>query len=63
METQGIIRKRRVIALTGLSDTTIWRYEKEGRFPKRRHIGKRAVGWFYNEIMDWMQHCQAHKNQ
>ena len=39
---------------TGLSEPTIRRYEKIGRFPSRRHISPNAVGWLESEIAIWM---------
>jgi prophage regulatory protein len=49
-----IIRKRVVEEQTGLSGTTIWREEKAGRFPTRIQISANAVGWFQDEISDWI---------
>lgn len=40
--------------LTGLSRSTIWRYEREGRFPQRIQIGDNAVGWDERDILTWM---------
>jgi prophage regulatory protein len=34
--------------------TTVWRWEKEGKFPRRRLLGGRSVAWLKSEIMDWM---------
>lgn len=33
-----------------------WHYKEEdrGRFPKRKKIGVRAVGWSGNEIAQWL---------
>jgi prophage regulatory protein len=49
-----IIRKSAVKEQTGLSDTTIWREEKAGRFPRRVQITANAVGWFQDEITAWV---------
>ena len=45
-----IMRLREVKAVTGLSTTTIYRFEKEGRFPSRVSLGERSVGWFEDDI-------------
>jgi prophage regulatory protein len=45
-----IIRLPGVIKKSGLSKTTIWRREKEGRFPKRFPISDNAVAWDEDEI-------------
>lgn len=40
---------------TGLSKTTRWRLEREGKFPKRRKISNNAVGWLNSELTDWIK--------
>jgi len=45
-----IMRLSEVKAVTGLSKTTIYRFEKEGRFPSRVSLGERSVGWFEDDI-------------
>jgi prophage regulatory protein len=50
-----LIRKPEVLDLTGYSYTTIWREEKARRFPKRVQLSPMAVGWFENEVLDWIQ--------
>ena len=37
-----------------LSDTTLWRLEKVGRFPKRVKIGFKRVAWRAAEIDAWV---------
>lgn len=37
-----------------LSDTTLWRLEKVGRFPKRVKIGFKRVAWRTVEIEAWI---------
>ena len=49
-----IMRLSEVKALTGLSKTTIYRFEKEGRFPSRVSLGERSVGWFEDEIENFL---------
>jgi len=29
--------------------------EREGKFPARRKLGGRAVGWMLSEIQEWLQ--------
>ena len=49
-----VIRKRELFKMIPLSDATIWRLEKKGLFPKRFTLGGRAVGWFADEIDEWL---------
>lgn len=49
-----IIRKPELRKIVGLSDTSIWRLEKSGEFPKRVQLGAGAVGWLLSEVMEWL---------
>jgi prophage regulatory protein len=49
------LREPQVYALTGLSKSTRWRLEKEGRFPKKRQLSAKSVGWLAQEIEEWIQ--------
>ena len=37
----------------GKTRQTLWRWEKDGKFPKRRKLGKHSVGWPKAEIFAW----------
>jgi prophage regulatory protein len=47
------LRIRQVMLLTGLSRMTIYRLERDGRFPKRRRLSKNAVAWLESDINAW----------
>jgi predicted DNA-binding transcriptional regulator AlpA len=53
-----IWRIGKVMKATGLSRTTIWRMEKKGRFPGRVQISERNIGWYSDEIMDFVNQRQ-----
>lgn len=53
-----IWRIGKVMKATGLSRTTIWRMEKKGRFPGRVQISARNIGWYSDEIMDFVNQRQ-----
>ena len=50
----GFMREFECQQVSGLSRSTRWRLEKEGLFPKRRQIGKNAIGWLKSEIDQWI---------
>lgn len=50
-----IIRSKEVQALTGLSRTTIWRLEREGKFPARVPLSTSNVGWRLSDIQEWIR--------
>lgn len=54
-EMERILRKDKVTDVTGLSSTQIDRLEHEGKFPRRRKITARIIGWSYLEIQDWIK--------
>lgn len=49
-----VLRKPEVQYTTGLSDPTIWRLERAGKFPKRLRLGGNSCGWLESEIKDWL---------
>jgi prophage regulatory protein len=53
--TETIIRWADLKALVSLSKSTVWRLEQQGRFPRRRRLGFRAVGWLASEVQEWMR--------
>jgi len=50
-----IIRRADVVQLTGISETTIWRMESKGRFPKAVKLTNRCVGYRKSDIEEWLQ--------
>ncbi|MCL6742797.1 AlpA family phage regulatory protein [Kosakonia sp. R1.Fl] len=55
--TDRTIREPECREITGLARTTRYMMEKEGKFPARRKLGGRAVGWLLSEITDWQNTC------
>jgi prophage regulatory protein len=39
---------------TGLARSTIYKYIKEGLFPKPISLGSRSVGWIQSEVEEWI---------
>ncbi len=50
-----ILRRTECERATGLSESTLWRLEQRGQFPRRRRISKHAVGWLESEIQQWIR--------
>ena len=50
-----LLRFKAVQQAVSLSRTTIWRLEKEGRFPARRQLSANAVGWIKQDVENWVQ--------
>ena len=49
-----LYRLPEVIRLTGLSKTSIYRLEGEGKFPTRFQLTESTVGWRADEIETWI---------
>jgi prophage regulatory protein len=56
------LRIRAVIEKTGCPKASIYRMIKEGTFPKRERIGRRAVGWRASRIARWMEAPTAYQD-
>ncbi len=50
-----LLRTKHVMAMTGLSRMTIYRFERAGLFPARRKLGENSVGWIDEEIASWIE--------
>ena len=48
-----IIRKPELLTMVGLSDATVWRMERAGKFPRRVQLGGNSVGWLDSEVENW----------
>lgn len=49
-----ILRCKDVMALTGLSRSTLYSMMSEGTFPASIKLSKRAVGWRARVVQAWM---------
>lgn len=50
-----IMNTPEVVEATGVSRTTLWRLEREGKFPRRRQLIGHRVGWLASEVDAWIQ--------
>lgn len=50
-----LIRETECAKLTGLSRTQRWRLERAGKFPNRRRISEKSIGWLLSEIQVWIR--------
>jgi prophage regulatory protein len=54
-QNERILRKPELHKKVGLSDPTIYREEKAGRFPARIRLGGNSVGWLESEVNEWIR--------
>jgi prophage regulatory protein len=55
----GLLSRKRVLELTGLGATTIWRYENAGRFPRRFTLGPKRVAWRARDVAEYIADPEA----
>jgi prophage regulatory protein len=49
-----ILLEHEVLALTRLSNVTIWRLERRRAFPLRIKLTGKRVGWLEHEVLGWI---------
>lgn len=49
------IRFKELKKIVPASRSTIFRWERDGKFPKHVQLGPNLVGWFLSEINTWLQ--------
>ena len=55
VEGDCFIREKVPLKLLGNPGrSTVWRWEKQGQFPRRRKLGGRSIGWLKSEVMEWI---------
>jgi prophage regulatory protein len=59
----AIWREKEVERRTGLSRTTRYRWERQGRFPRRVPLGPTTSGYLAAEIIGWMRDLVAQRDR
>lgn len=54
-----ILRIKAVLALTGLTRSTLYRKMEAGTFPKNTRISTRCMGWRESAISEWLDGLEA----
>ena len=49
-----ILRAKDVVAVLGVSRTTLWRWVKDGTFPQPIQLGPATAGWRESVVWDWI---------
>lgn len=49
-----LLRAKDVSEMTGLAKSTIYKYSRNGKFPKSKRLGKNYVVWRSDEIEEWI---------
>lgn len=57
-----MIKLKDVMKLTALSKATIYRFIKEGVFPKQVLLGANSVVWIEEEVVEWLEEKIAQRD-
>ena len=60
---ETLLRRREVLRITGLSNSTLYSRIKEGTIPRGVPIGPRLKGWPASEIQKWVESCIAQRDR
>lgn len=50
-----ILRKHEVLDVTGISAATVYRWIKDGLFPRPVKLGPNSVGWREADVLSWLE--------
>lgn len=54
-----LVTIKEAVRISGRSESSLWRDEQEGRFPKRVYNGPRSVRYRLSEINSWMDSLET----
>ena len=55
------IKLQNVMAITGMSRSSIYLAISEGRFPKQINLVVRSIACLESEVQEWMEECIANR--
>ena len=58
MKNEILQRKPVILERTGLTNSTLYYFISEGRFPKPVKLGKRTVAWKKSEVDAWIDNLE-----
>ncbi|MES2979773.1 MAG: AlpA family phage regulatory protein [Pseudomonadota bacterium] len=58
----ALLRKREVLRLAALSNSSLYALMGEGRFPRPVRIGTRSVRWLEREVQAFIDACVVNRN-
>ncbi|WP_319550376.1 AlpA family phage regulatory protein [Desulfogranum marinum] len=50
-----IYRRKEVLKMIGISNSTLYEWISAGDFPKSIKMGKRSVGWLESDLNNWIE--------
>jgi prophage regulatory protein len=57
-----ILRFPQLREIIPVTNVTLWRWEKAGKFPKRVQLGGNSAGWLEKEVNEWIEQRAKERN-
>jgi prophage regulatory protein len=57
LDDRRLIRLKEVLAICGISRSTVYAAIKKGQFPAPIKVGERSTAWIKGEVMEWVDQC------
>jgi prophage regulatory protein len=57
-----MLRPAQVAGLLGVNRSTLWRWAREGRFPKPVKLSPGVVAWWLTDVREWQRQQAAGDN-
>lgn len=51
---QAVVRWPELKRMVGLGRVTVWRWGRDGKFPRPVSLGPNCTGWLRSEVEDWL---------
>ena len=61
--SEKILRKPDIREQVKLSYATVYRLEREGKFPQRIQLGGNSVGWIESEVQGWIKQKASERTE
>lgn len=62
MALDRILRNGQILEIAGVSNATLYRWIRDGRFPAPVRLGPNSVGWRESAIQEWLDGLQPIPN-
>jgi len=49
------LKRKKVLEISGLSSSALYRAIAAGAFPRPRRLGARSVAWREDEVLEWIE--------
>ena len=54
-----VLRRKQMLKLLGLSATTVYKMQRDGRFPRPIQLSTRTTGWLAADVKQWLKERSA----